>query len=178
MFQNEWYYFFESSALEMPFNIFTTKRFPALPIRPNRRTSLPASCAVIKRPVHGQFLIDEFHFSAVFECFDPHSSASSYLYSRDQLLSRASLSRVSRTVFSLLPASPEQCADLPCPPQKGSRSRCSLFFTATRAIRGVAKNISRSRADFAMRGFAILLTLALCRFAELAFLVFVFIEHP
>jgi hypothetical protein len=47
-----------------------------------------------------------------------------------------------------------------------------------RAIRGVARIISRSRADFAMRGFAIsFLTLARVASPN-AFLVFFFIEHP
>jgi len=53
-----------------------------------------------------------------------------------------------------------------------------FFYRLPGAIRGVARIISRSRADFAMRGFAIsFLTLAHVASPN-AFLVFFFIEHP
>src|SRR6267378_8411455 len=85
----------------------------------------------------------------------------------------------SKNGLSLLPSSPEQCADYLARRKRGSRSRCSLFFYCLPgAIRGVVRFISRSRADFAMRGFAIsFLTLARVASPN-AFLVFFFIEHP
>jgi hypothetical protein len=73
------------------------------------------------------------------------------------------------------PSSPEQCADyLAC-----RSSRDGLFFHGLpRAIRAAAILIPPSRADFAMRGFAISF-LTLARVASLAsFLVFLFIEPP
>jgi len=58
-------------ALEMAFNIFTTKRVSCFG-QYNRIDDL-MSCNLRgdKCPVFRQFLVDEFHLPAIFKCFDP-----------------------------------------------------------------------------------------------------------
>jgi hypothetical protein len=72
------------------------------------------------------------------------------------------------------PLVPEQCAGFPA-----FRRRYRLFFHGLPgAIRAAAILIAPSRADFAMRGFAISF-LTLARVASLdSFLVFLFIGPP
>ena len=67
----------------------------------------------------------------------------------------------------------------PCTPQKRKQKRQGLFFhSLPEAIRAAARFISPSRADLAMRGFAIsFLTLARVASPNF-FLAFFFIEHP
>src|SRR6266849_3837900 len=55
----------------MTFNIFTTKRISCLGQYDRIDDLIPCKLRGDKRPVFRQFLVDEFHFSAVFKCFDP-----------------------------------------------------------------------------------------------------------
>src|ERR1700737_276734 len=58
-------------ALEMTFNIFTTKRVSCFGQYDRIDDLIPRKLSGDKCPVFRQFLADEFHFSAVFKCFDP-----------------------------------------------------------------------------------------------------------
>jgi hypothetical protein len=55
----------------MAFNIFTTKRVSCYGQYDRIDDFVPCNLRGDKRPVSRQFLIEEFHFSAVFKCFDP-----------------------------------------------------------------------------------------------------------
>src|ERR1700730_13284741 len=57
--------------LEMTFNIFTTKRVSCFGQYDRIDDLIPRKLSGDKCPVFRQFLVDEFHFSAVFKCFDP-----------------------------------------------------------------------------------------------------------
>ena len=55
----------------MIFNIFATKRVSCLGQYYRIDDLIACNLRSYKRPVFRQFLVDEFHFSAVFKCFDP-----------------------------------------------------------------------------------------------------------
>src|ERR1700737_1226868 len=57
--------------LEMTFNIFTTKRISCFGQYDRIDGLITCKLSSDKCPVFRQFLVDEFHFSAVFKCFDP-----------------------------------------------------------------------------------------------------------
>src|SRR5216683_7993177 len=58
-------------ALEMAFNIFTTKRVSCFGQYDRIDDLITFKLRGDKRPVFRQFLVDEFHSSVVFKCFDP-----------------------------------------------------------------------------------------------------------
>ena len=58
-------------ALEMTFNIFTTKRVSCFGQYDRIDDLITCKLSGDKCPVFQQFLVDEFHFSAVFKCLDP-----------------------------------------------------------------------------------------------------------
>ena len=58
-------------AIRVAFNIFTTKRFFCFGQYDRIDDRITCQLRREKRSVHRQFLVDEFHFSAVCECFDP-----------------------------------------------------------------------------------------------------------
>src|ERR1700675_3136317 len=55
----------------MAFNIFTTKRVSCSGQYDRIDDLITCKLRREKRSVHRQFLVDEFHFSAVCKCFDP-----------------------------------------------------------------------------------------------------------
>src|ERR1700738_47810 len=55
----------------MTFNIFTTKRVSCFGQYDRIDDLIPCKLSGDKCHVFRQFLVDEFHFSAVFKCFDP-----------------------------------------------------------------------------------------------------------
>src|ERR1700730_3833471 len=57
--------------LEMTFNIFTTKRVSCFGQYDRIDNLITFKLSGDKCPVCRQFLVDEFHFSAVFKCFAP-----------------------------------------------------------------------------------------------------------
>jgi hypothetical protein len=58
-------------ALEMTFNIFTAKRVSCFGQYDRIDDLILCNLRGHKCPVFRQFLVDEFHYSAVFKCFDP-----------------------------------------------------------------------------------------------------------
>src|SRR3990172_5977740 len=58
-------------ALEMTFDIFTTQRVSCFGQYDRIDDRMPCKLRSDKCPAFRQFLVDEFHFSAVFKCFDP-----------------------------------------------------------------------------------------------------------
>jgi hypothetical protein len=58
-------------ALEMAFDIFTTKRVSCVGQDDRIDDLITCKLSGDKCAVVRQFLVDEFHFSAVFKCFDP-----------------------------------------------------------------------------------------------------------
>jgi len=58
-------------ALEATFNIFATKRIACFGQQNRIDDFLSRKLRSHKRPVFRQFLVEEFNFSAVFQCFDP-----------------------------------------------------------------------------------------------------------
>ncbi len=58
-------------ALEVAFDIFTTKRVPCFGQHDGIDHLIMRNLGGDKCPVFRQLLVDEFHFSAVFKCFDP-----------------------------------------------------------------------------------------------------------
>jgi hypothetical protein len=63
--------FLRKLALEAILNIFTTKRVCCFGQYDRIDDLAPLNLCGDKRAVVYQFLVDEFHFSAVFESFDP-----------------------------------------------------------------------------------------------------------
>src|ERR1700720_4019924 len=55
----------------MAFHIFTTQRVSCFGQYNRIDDFIPFNLCGDKRPVFRQFLVDEFHFSAVCKCFDP-----------------------------------------------------------------------------------------------------------
>src|SRR5882762_4497946 len=111
----------------MTFNIFTTKRVSCFGQYDRIDDLITCKLRGDKRPVHGQFLIDEFHFSAVFECFDPHF----VWHLRTSTAGISAFKQVS-PVFQerSLPAACIAGAmrRLPCPPQKGKQKPLQLVL--------------------------------------------------
>jgi hypothetical protein len=124
-----------------------------------------------KGPVSRQFLVAELHFPAVFQLLDPfviwHFRFSSW-----EITIPWQSSQCSQNDPSLRLSLPQQCADF----LAFRRSRYGWFFHGLPgAIRAAAIFFSPSRADFAMRGFAIsFLTLARVASPD-SFLIFFFI---
>jgi hypothetical protein len=58
-------------ALEMAFNIFTAQRVSCIAQYDRIDDLIPCKLRGDKCPVFREFLVDEFHFSTVFKCFDP-----------------------------------------------------------------------------------------------------------
>src|SRR6476646_2658677 len=58
-------------VLEMNFNVFPVERISCLGQYDRIDDLIPSKLGGEKRPIFRQFLVDEFHCSAVFKCFDP-----------------------------------------------------------------------------------------------------------
>jgi len=58
-------------ALEMTFNIFSTKWVSCFAQHDRIDDLIPFSLRGHKRAIFCQFLVDKLHFSAIFKCFDP-----------------------------------------------------------------------------------------------------------
>jgi hypothetical protein len=141
----------------MAFNIFTAKRISYF--RQDHRIDhlIRFQLRGDKGPVSRQFLVAELHFPAVFQFLDPlviwH-----FRFSSCEITVPWQSSQCSQNDPSLPLSLPQPCADY----LALRRSRRGRFFHGLPgAIRTAAIFFSLSRADFAMRGFAIsFLTLA------------------
>src|ERR1700676_1928680 len=58
-------------TLETTFNVIATKRVSCIGQYDRINDFIARKLRGDKRPVFRQFLVDEFHFPAVFNCFDP-----------------------------------------------------------------------------------------------------------
>jgi len=172
--------FLRKLALKMTFNICTTQRVSCSCQYDRIDDLIACKLRSNKCPILRQFLVDEFHFSAVLKCLDP-LFVWHFLTSSTQLsFPNGTLPQIPKTVFSRLPLSHKQCPDYLACGGRGSSCDCSLAFTRLAGvIRPADRFNTSSRADFAMRGFAIS-SWTLARVASPdSFLVFFFlIEHP
>jgi hypothetical protein len=160
----------------MAFNIFTFKRLSYF--RQDHRIDhlIRFQLRGDKCPISRQFLVAELHFPAIFKSFDPivvlHFRFSSCEIT---VLQQSSQCSPNPNGLSWPRSAPEQSAGF-----LAFRNSHYFWFSRdlTAAVRAAAINFSPSRADFAMRGFAIsLVTLARVASPD-SFLVFFFIGPP
>src|SRR6202022_4496953 len=84
--------------LEMTFNIFTTKRISCFGQYDRIDDLITCKLSSDKCPVFRQFLVNEFHFSAVFKCIDPlFVGHFSYRFRRDQGMARVYVVRCQKS---------------------------------------------------------------------------------
>jgi hypothetical protein len=138
----------------MALNIFTTKRVSCFGQYDRIDDLTTGKLRGDKRPVFRQFLVDEFHFSAVFKRFDPLFVWHFRIFSGEISVSSSS-PYAPKTAWQCFHRRNNAHTTMYAA-RRGSGCDYSLVFSRLpRTIRASAWFTSSFRADLAMRGFAI-----------------------
>jgi hypothetical protein len=162
----------------MTFNICTTERVSCLCQYDRIDDLIACKLRGNKCPIFRQFLVDEFHFSAVLERLDPLFVWHFLAFSTQLSFPSSTLPEVPKTVFQGCLFHTSNARTTLHAAEREAHATAA-FTRLGGAIRPADRFNTSSRADFAMRGFAIS-SWTLARVASPdSFLVFFFlIEHP